>query len=61
VPSASVERVSGAMAGHGAPAEAAADPGGALRLALAGLPEGGMLCVCGSLYLVGEIRRYLLG
>ena len=56
-PSADPARVKAAFAAQGIPAEAASDPEEALAAALSGLPPGGLLCVCGSLYLVGAVRR----
>ena len=56
-PSADPARVKAAFAAWGIPAEAVADLEEALAAALAGLPPGGLLCVCGSLYLVGAVRR----
>ncbi|NLG84008.1 MAG: bifunctional folylpolyglutamate synthase/dihydrofolate synthase [Firmicutes bacterium] len=46
-----------AFSSLGVPAVAAADPEEALSSALAALPPDGLLCVCGSLYLVGAVRH----
>ncbi|MGE5550857.1 MAG: bifunctional folylpolyglutamate synthase/dihydrofolate synthase [Bacteroidota bacterium] len=59
-PSASTERVAAALARFGTPVEAEADPRAALARAVDALPRGGLLCVCGSLYLVGTIRGMLI-
>jgi dihydrofolate synthase/folylpolyglutamate synthase len=40
------------------PAESSAE---ALRIALANTPAEGLICIAGSLYLVGEIRPLILG
>ena len=45
----------------GPSAVAIADPVAALEAALAATPEGGTVVVAGSLYLVGELRPYVLG
>ncbi len=42
------------------PTTLAETPGGALEHALALTPSGGVIVVCGSLYLVGEVRPLLL-
>lgn len=55
-PGVAPELVARAFAGA---AIAEPDPARALRLALEGLPAGGMLCVCGSLHLVGAVRGML--
>ncbi len=47
-----------ALASRGA---AVADPLRALEQAIEGTPEGGTVLAAGSLYLVGELRPYLLG
>ncbi len=60
-PSASVGRVAAAFGPSGAAVESVPDPADALDRALDGLPAGGMLCVCGSLYLVGAVRGYAAG
>ncbi|MGQ9779921.1 MAG: bifunctional folylpolyglutamate synthase/dihydrofolate synthase [Bacillota bacterium] len=57
VPGADPVRMKEAFSSLGVPAEAAADLEEALTMALFGLPPGGLLCVCGSLYLVGAVRR----
>jgi dihydrofolate synthase/folylpolyglutamate synthase len=59
-PSAGVARLASVFAGTGAIIQAAPDPRDALRIALDGLPEDGLLCVCGSLYLVGMIRGMMV-
>ena len=59
-PSASVERVAAAFSGSGAIIASIPDPADALDRALDGLPADGLLCVCGSLYLLGTIRGMLL-
>ena len=59
-PSAGVARLASVFAGTGAIIQAAPDPRDALRTALDGLPEDGLLCVCGSLYLVGMIRGMMV-
>ena len=55
-PGATTDRLQAAFAGHHVTIEAEADPECALGKAITGLPPGGLLCVCGSLYLVGKIR-----
>ncbi|MGE5528626.1 MAG: bifunctional folylpolyglutamate synthase/dihydrofolate synthase [Patescibacteria group bacterium] len=55
-PGAPVARVAAAFDGSGAVVECEPDPAAALASALAGVPGGGLLCVCGSLYMVGTIR-----
>jgi hypothetical protein len=59
-PGASVERLAAAFAGTKTIVESWPDPAQALAHAKATLPGGGLLCVCGSLYLVGLIRGLIL-
>ena len=58
-PSADISRVASAFGPSGIKVESVPDPAAALERALNSLPAGGMLCVCGSLYLVGTIRGLL--
>jgi len=58
-PSAEVSRLASAFGPSGILVESVPDPAAALERALDSLPAGGMLCVCGSLYLVGTIRGLL--
>ena len=58
-PSAEVSRLASAFVPSGIKVESVPDPAAALEQALNSLPAGGMLCVCGSLYLVGTIRGLL--
>ncbi|MGE5550977.1 MAG: bifunctional folylpolyglutamate synthase/dihydrofolate synthase [Bacteroidota bacterium] len=52
-------RIAAAFAGMEIPVETEPDPAAALDRALAGMPADGLLCVCGSLHLVGTIRGIL--
>ena len=58
--SATVEELLRAAAQTGVPAAAAGDGQEALRLAWSGVPAAGLVVVAGSVYLVGEVRPWLL-
>ncbi|HLZ72592.1 MAG TPA: Mur ligase family protein [Dehalococcoidia bacterium] len=51
------ERIAALARGLGVPARSEPDPGAAVRMALAEARPDDLICVTGSLYLVGEVRR----
>ncbi|MDI3281469.1 MAG: folylpolyglutamate synthase/dihydrofolate synthase family protein, partial [Bacillota bacterium] len=55
------EQLAGAFAACGCPARAAEEPREALELARKLAGAQGLVCVCGSLYLVGAVRPLLVG
>lgn len=59
-PAADMSRITKAFAGSGAILQTEPDPAQALALALRDLPDDGLLCVCGSLAMVGRMRGIII-